>query len=493
MPIASFPSLGAAAPEIFLALAAMGLLMAGVFVRVERDAATLTSFGGICVLIAAAALAIVLGGPPRITFGGAFIFDNYAAFLKVLILVSGAAVILIARDYLHRHDIDRFEFPVLIVLASLGMSMMVSANDLIALYLGLELQSLALYVIASFQRDGMRSAEAGLKYFVLGALASGLLLYGASLVYGFAGTTSFVQLAQLFKASAPVPTGLIVGIVFILAGLAFKVSAVPFHMWTPDVYEGAPTPVTALFAVAPKLAAMGLLIRVMTGPFGELGAQWQQVVVFISVASMILGAVAAINQRNIKRLMAYSSIGNMGYALIGVAVAAEAGDPAVRADGVENTLIFLAIYVFMNLGTFAVILTMRRGGRMVEEIDSLAGLSKTNPLMALVLSAFMFSMAGIPPLAGFFGKLYIFQAAVKAELFGLAIIGVLASVVAAFYYIRIVKVMYFDAAEEAFDGPISLEMKSVLFVTFAFIALFIVFPLPLLAGASIATASLFGG
>ncbi len=491
MQMAVMPHLAIAAPEIFLAVAAMALLMIGVFVR-ERDAAWTTSYGSVIVLIVAAALVAIMGGRSEATFGGAFIVDGFGGFLKILIFLSSAAVILIAREYLVRNGIDRFEFPILIVIASLGMSMMVSANDFIALYLGLELQSLSLYVIAAFQRDGTRSPEAGLKYFVLGALASGLLLYGASLIYGFGGTTGFAPLAAVFK-SGTVPVGVVVGIVFVVAGLAFKVSAVPFHMWTPDVYEGAPTPVTALFAVAPKLAAMGLFIRVMTGPFGDIGSQWQQIIVFISVASMILGAVAAINQKNIKRLMAYSSIGNMGYALIGLAVAADITDAGVRDSAVRDTLIFLTIYIFMSLGTFAVILTMRRGGRMVEDIDGLAGLSKTNPVLALVMAAFMFSMAGIPPMAGFIGKLYIFQAAIAGKLFGLAILGVLASVVAAFYYIRIVKVMYFDPPEEAFDGPMGMEMKSVLFVTFVFTAFFIVFPGPLLAGAAKATASLFGG
>jgi NADH-quinone oxidoreductase subunit N len=491
MPIAVVPNFALAAPEIFLAIAAMTLLVLGAFMR-ERQAARVISYGGVLALLVTAGIVFTMNNSSQMTFGETFIFDGFAAFMKVMILVSAAAVVFMAKDYLIRHEIDRFEFPVLILLATLGMIMMVSANDFIALYLGLELQSLALYVIASFQRDGTRSAEAGLKYFVLGALASGMLLYGMSLVYGFAGTTGFVQLADLF-AHGDAPTGVIVGIVFILAGLAFKVSAVPFHMWTPDVYEGAPTPVTALFAVAPKIAAMGLLIRVMVGPFGDLGDQWQQIVIFVSIASMILGAVAAINQRNIKRLMAYSSIGNMGYALIGLAVAAEAADPVVRADGVRNMLIFLAIYVFMNVGTFAVILTMRRGGRMIEEIDGLAGLSKTNPLMALCLGVFMFSMAGIPPFAGFLGKLYIFQSAVQAGLFPLAIIGVLASVVAAFYYIRIVKVMYFDAPDEAFDSPIGMEMKGVLVVSFIFVTFFIVFPVPLIAGAARATASLLGG
>ena len=492
MPIAAVPNFAIAAPEMFLAGAAMALLVLGTFLS-DAKAARTVSYGCIAALIIAAVIVMALNNGSRTAFGGVFILDGFAAFMKVLILVSAAAVIVMARDYLARHDIDRFEFPILIVLATLGMIMMVSANDFIALYLGLELQSLALYVIASFQRDGTRSPEAGLKYFVLGALASGMLLYGMSLVYGFAGATGFAALAALFKASGGAPIGVIVGLVFIMAGLAFKVSAVPFHMWTPDVYEGAPTPVTALFAVAPKIAAMGLFIRVMVGPFGSLGGQWQQIVVFIAIASMVLGAVAAINQRNIKRLMAYSSIGNMGYALIGLAVAGETADAAVRADGIRNMLIFLAIYVFMNLGTFAVILSMRRGGRMVEEIDGLAGLSKTNPMMALALGVFMFSMAGIPPFAGFLGKLYIFQSAVQAELFGLAIIGVLASVVAAFYYIRIVKVMYFDAPDEAFDGPINMEMKTVLFVSFVFVTFFIVFPTPLLTSAAKATSSLLGG
>ena len=491
MPIAVVPNFALAAPEIFLAVAAMALLVIGAFLQ-ERDAARVTGYGSVLALLVGAGIVLAMNKNSQMTFGETFIFDGFAAFMKVLILVSAAAVVFMAKDYLTRHNIDRFEFPILILLACLGMIMMVSANDFIALYLGLELQSLALYVIASFQRDGTRSAEAGLKYFVLGALASGMLLYGMSLVYGFAGTTGFVALADLFT-NGQAPVGVIVGIVFILAGLAFKVSAVPFHMWTPDVYEGAPTPVTALFAVAPKIAAMGLLIRLMVGPFGDLGGKWQQIVIFISIASMILGAVAAINQRNIKRLMAYSSIGNMGYALIGLAVAAEAADPVVRADGVRNMLIFLAIYVFMNVGTFAVILTMRRGGRMIEEIDGLAGLSKTNPLLALTLGVFMFSMAGIPPFAGFLGKLYIFQSAVNAGLFPLAIIGVLASVVAAFYYIRIVKVMYFDAADEAFDSPIGMEMKGILVISFIFVTFFIVFPVPLIAGAARATASLLGG
>ncbi len=486
-----FPEMMPALPEIFLAVASMILLMLGVYSR-DKAGARSTTYGGILVLIVAVIFVGLVTDGRSVTFGGAFVTDTFAVYIKGLVLVSAAAAILMSRQYLEEHGIFRFEFPVLIVLATLGMMMMVSANDLIALYLGLELQSLALYVIASFQRDSTRSAEAGLKYFVLGALASGLLLYGMSLVYGFSGTTNFDTLAQLFRDSeGTAPVGVIIGIVFVLAGLAFKVSAVPFHMWTPDVYEGAPTPVTALFAVAPKIAAMGLFIRVMTVPFGELGSQWQQIVIFISIASMVLGAFAAINQKNIKRLMAYSSIGHMGYALIGLAVAGQAGDAEIRIAGVNGMLVYLAIYMVMNLGTFACILLMKKGGRMVEDIDDLAGLSKTNPAMAAVLTIFMFSMAGIPPLAGFLGKLYVFQSAIQAELFGLAIIGVLASVVGAFYYIRIVKVMYFDPPEDALDGQIRMEMKVLLAVTGLIILLFIFLPAPLLSAAEAASAALF--
>ncbi len=485
------PNLIPALPEIFLAVAAMALLMAGVFLN-PQTASRNVSYTSAGVLVVTIAIVGLVTDGTATTFGGAFITDTFAVFVKALILIATAVAVIMSREYLEQNGIFRFEFPVLMVLAALGMMMMVSANDMIALYLGLELQSLSLYVIASFQRESTRSAEAGLKYFVLGALSSGLLLYGISLVYGFSGTTGFDKLAGLF-IGGDAPVGVIVGLVFILAGFAFKVSAVPFHMWTPDVYEGAPTPVTAFFAVAPKIAALALMTRTMVGAFGDLGAEWSQVIIFVSIASMILGAFAAINQKNIKRLMAYSSIGHMGYALIGLAVAGAADDAVTRSDGLQGLLVYLAIYMFMNIGTFACILLMRRNNRMVEGIDDLAGLSKTNPAMAFVLAAFMFSMAGIPPLAGFFGKLYIFLAAVEAELFALAIIGVLSSVVAAFYYIRIVKVMYFDDPEEAFDKPISREMKAVLIVTGAVVLLFIVYPLPILSGASLATAALMPG
>ena len=350
----------------------------------------------------------------------------------------------------------------LIVLATLGMMMMISANDLIAVYLGLELQSLALYVVAAINRDSVRSTEAGLKYFVLGALSSGMLLYGASLVYGFTGQTTFAGIAEALKSGASV--GLVFGLVFLIAGFAFKVSAVPFHMWTPDVYEGAPTPVTAFFAAAPKVAAMALFIRAMVGPFASVTHDWQQVISFISILSMVLGAFAAIGQHNIKRLMAYSSIGHMGYALVGLASGTQAG--------VQGVIIYLLVYMAMTLGTFACILAMRRGETMVEDIDDLAGLSRTNPMMAFMLAMLLFSLAGIPPLAGFFAKFYVFLAAIESGLYVLSVIGVLASVVGAYYYLRIVKIMYFDEPAGGF-APMPTELKAVLGVSGVFILFFI--------------------
>ncbi len=434
------PNVVPALPELFLASAIMAMLMLGVFqprdtAEKEIKASRLISFLSIITLILAMLLVSTLSGGRLVTFQNMFVSDPFAIYSKILVLIGSALAIVISQGFIERHAMARFEYSILIVFATLGMMMMISANDLIALYVGLEMQSLSLYVIAAFQRDDTRSTEAGLKYFVLGALASGMLLYGASLIYGFTGTTNFDQLAQLFQGGGEteINLGIIFGIVFILAGLAFKVSAVPFHMWTPDVYEGAPTPVTAFFSVAPKIAALALFIRVMIGPFGGLVGEWQQIVVFVSMASMTLGAFAAINQRNIKRLMAYSSIGHVGYALIGLA----AGDET----GIRGTLIYLAIYLVMNIGTFACILCMRRGDRMVEGIDDLAGLGKTHPMLALAIVVFMFSMAGIPPLAGFFGKFYIFIAAIEAGLYALAIVGVLTSVVAAFYYLRIVQMV----------------------------------------------------
>ena len=488
------PNLVPALPEIFIAFIAMALLMLGVFQKVGgkddelRAAQLVTKLGIIALVLALVLVATTASGGVMLTFGGMFINDPFAVYFKVLILIASCLTLVMSRDYMEQQGIARFEYAILVLFATLGMLMMVSANNLMSLYVGLEMQSLSLYVIASFHRDDARSTEAGLKYFVLGAVASGMLLYGSSLVYGFSGTTDFDVLAAMFtgdNADAHAPVGLIVGIVFILAGLSFKVSAVPFHMWTPDVYEGAPTPVTAFFSVAPKIAALALFLRVMIGPFGGLIDQWQQIIIAVSIASMVLGAFAAINQKNIKRLMAYSSIGHVGYALIGLAVGTE--------SGVRGVLIYLGIYIFMNLGAFACILTMRRGGRMVENIDDLAGMSKSHPMVAAALTVFMFSMAGIPPLAGFFGKLYIFLPAIEAGFYGLAVVGVLSSVVGGFYYIRIIKVVYFDPLNDPLDKPISRDLAAVLVGTSIFVLLFFIFPGPLLDVASTAAASLFNG
>jgi NADH-quinone oxidoreductase subunit N len=486
MPTLALPVLSPALPEILLACGAMALLLLGVF-RGEGSA-RLVSWLAVAVLIAVLVVSGLLGGERRIGFYGMFVTDAFAVFMKALVLIGSAVSIILALHYNEEGRIARFEFPVLILLATTGMMVMVSANDLITLYLGLELQSLALYVVASFDRDSVRSTEAGLKYFVLGALASGLLLYGASLIYGFAGTTSFAALAQLFAGGvfgggAKPSAGLIIGLVLVAIGLAFKVSAVPFHMWTPDVYEGAPTPVTAFFSVAPKIAAIALFVRFLIEPFGGLMIEWRQVIVFLSVASMVLGAVAAIAQTNIKRLMAYSSIGHVGYALIGLAVASPAG--------IRGILVYMAIYLFMNLGTWAVILCMRQEGQMLEGIADLSGLGRTQPGLALALGIFMFALAGIPPTAGFFGKLYIFLAAIDAHLVGLAVIGVVTSVVGAFYYLRIVKVMYFDEPLGSFDRPIAAELKWVLVVAAGLTMFFILLPDPIVGGAEAAAASLF--
>jgi len=492
MPLAQVPDLIPILPELFLAIVIMALLMFGVFQKggrkeIDINAFRIISWLSVVSLVLVLLLVLALSSERLVGFGGLFVSDPFSGFCKVLVLIGSAATLIMAQQFLERHDMARFEYPVLVMFATLGMLMMVSANDLISLYLGLEMQSLSLYVVAAFRRDDTRSSEAGLKYFVLGALASGMILYGASLIYGFSGSTNFDSLAKTLNHSGAheVGRGVVFGIVFILAGLAFKVSAVPFHMWTPDVYEGAPTPVTAFFAVAPKIAALALFIRIMVGPFGDLAAQWQQIIVFVSVASMVLGAFAAINQRNIKRLMAYSSIGHVGYALIGLAVGNEAG--------VRGILIYLAIYLVMNLGTFACILAMRKGDRMVEDINDLAGLGKTHPMLAAAMTLFMFSMAGIPPLAGFFGKLYVFLAAIEAELYGLAVIGVITSVVGAFYYLRIIRIMCFDDVDEPLDKPVDKEIGIVMTLAGLIIVLFFIYPGPVVTRAATAAASLFAG
>jgi len=470
-----------ALPEVVLAAGVMVLLMLGVF-RGNQSTGLVSTLASLLLVVV---LVVSVTGQSGIAFEGLFVENGFTSFAKVLILVASAIAIVMATDYCRREDMQRFEYPILMLIATLGMMMMVSANDFISLYLGIELQSVSLYVLAAFRRDSLRSTEAGLKYFVLGALSSGMLLYGCSLIYGFSGHTDFAGVAQVLTGAETVPVGVAAGIVFVAAGLAFKISAAPFHMWTPDVYEGAPTPITAFFAVAPKIAAMMLFVRVLHGPFGGLIDVWQQVLVFVSLASMILGAFAAVAQTNIKRLMAYSSIGHVGYALVGVAAGSEVG--------VSGVLIYFTLYLFMNLGTFACILSMRRGGRMVESLEDLAGLSKTHPLMAAALAAFMFSMAGVPPLAGFWGKLYVFQAAVGAELYVLAVIGVLSSVVSCFYYLRIVKLMYFDEAVEPLDPKIGKEMAAVLLVSAVVVLVFIVIPGPITGPATAAAAALFGG
>jgi NADH-quinone oxidoreductase subunit N len=426
-------SLLVGAPEIVLAAGALALLMIGTF-RGDRALAGLTV--GAVILFGVTALTIIDDAPERqLAWGGLYVADAFSAYLKMLVLLGASVSALLALPHLSRLQSARFEYPVLIVLATLGMFMLVSANNFLALYVGLELLALASYVLAAFHRDDMQSSEAGLKYFVLGALASGLILFGITFIYGFTGSVGFEEAAASLRAGQS--AGAIAGMVFILAGLAFKVSAVPFHMWTPDVYEGAPTPVAAFFAAAPKVAAVGLLARVAVDAFGGMVAQWQQIVIFMSIASMLLGALGAIGQTNIKRLLAYSSINNVGFLLVGLAAATPAGMAAM--------LFYLAVYMVMTLGAFLALLALADAdGRPLETMEDLAGLAQTRPWLAAAMAAFMLSLAGIPPLFGFMPKLAIFNAAVGAGLFGLAIVGVLATVIAAFYYLRVVKLMFFD-------------------------------------------------
>lgn len=468
-----------AVPEIVLACCAMAILVFGVLRKTDSTfVCTMLSLGALVV----SAMLVMSSGEGG-GYRGLFVVDGFARFMKLLILAGAGLSAVLALDYNEREGIGRFEFPVLILLCTVGMMIMCSTSSLMTLYLGLELQSLSMYVLCAFARDELRSAEAGLKFFVLGALASGLILYGISLAYGFAGTMQFAELARALSSPQAASPGLVVGVVFIVAGLAFKLSAVPFHMWTPDVYEGAPTPVTAFMSTAPKVAAIALMLRVLEVPFGQLLQQWTGLIVLISIASMLLGSLAAIGQANIKRLMAYSSIGHIGYALVGLAVG--------TADGVRGVMVYMVTYVFMSAGVFACIVAMRRKGRALERISDLSGLARTDPGLALAMAVFMFSMAGIPPFSGFFGKLYVFLPAVQAGYWTLAVIGVLTSVVGAYYYLRIVKVMYFDAAEPAFDArPASLTF--VAGVGALVTALFFVFPAPIVAAAQSAARVLFG-
>jgi NADH-quinone oxidoreductase subunit N len=457
-------------PELILALGAIVLLMVGVFMPNGEAAGRIVAWLAIAVLVATGIAVFEQAGASTV-FNGAFVSDSFTRFLKIVILVGAALTLLMTFDNFERAKLMLFEYPVLVLLATLGMLMMVSANDLIALYLGLELQSLALYVIAAFKRDDVRSSEAGLKYFVLGALSSGMLLYGASILYGVTGSTSYVAIAAVAKLPEMATNiGLTFGLVFVLVGLAFKIAAVPFHMWTPDVYQGAPTPVTAFFAGAPKIAAMALLVRFAQAALPDVASQWQQIVIFLSIASMALGAFAAIGQTNIKRLMAYSSIGHVGFALLGLA--------ANSPEGTTGVLIYLAIYVAMTVGAFACILSMRRGDHYIENISDLSGLARTDLTFATILALLMFSFAGIPPLAGFWAKWYVFLPAIKAGLYPLSVIGVICSVIGAYYYLRIVKIMFFDEPAEAF-APRESRTSVVMALSAVFTAAFV---LPIIGG-----------
>ena len=468
-------------PELLLAIYAMGALLFAVYAG--KDALTGAVTWATAGLFVALAIWIgVAGDGTRLGFGGLFMDDAFARFAKVVILLSAAGVLVMAQDYMARRDLARFEYPILVTLSVIGMMVMVSAADLMTLYMGLELQSLALYVLAALRRDNLKSTEAGLKYFVLGALSSGMLLYGASLTYGYAGTTQFAGI--LSTLNDEVPLGLLFGLVFVLAGLAFKVSAAPFHMWTPDVYEGAPTPVTALLATAPKVAAMALIARVVHDAFGGIPGDWTQVLGAFAVMSMFLGAVAAIGQRDIKRLMAYSSIAHMGYALVGLA--------AGTAQGVQAMLIYMAIYVTMNLGTFAFILSMEKDGQPVSDINSLNMLSKREPLKALAMLVLLFSLAGVPPMLGFFAKFYVLRAAVDAGMVWLAVAGAVASVIGAFYYLRIVFFMYFGKDVDGVSTPMAPAQWLMLVAVAAAMVLGIVNLFGIEPAAALAAQSLVG-
>ncbi|RJE85271.1 NADH-quinone oxidoreductase subunit NuoN [Paracoccus onubensis] len=449
-------------PELLLAIYALVALLAGAYFG--KDAIAKPIMWATVAALLLAGLYIGLGNQPaqRTAFYGMFIDDSFARFAKVTILVSAAAVLAMSADYMMRRGLMRFEYPILITLAAIGMMMMVSAGDLLSLYLGLELQSLSLYVVAAMRRESAKSSEAGLKYFVLGALSSGLLLFGASLVYGFAGTTNFEAIAGTVTGDS-LSIGILFGLVFLLVGLAFKVSAVPFHMWTPDVYEGAPTPVAAFFATAPKVAAMALLARLLFGAFGNVTDDWGQIVAALAVMSMFLGSIAGIGQRNIKRLMAYSSIAHMGFALVGLA--------SGTADGVQAMLLYMAIYAVMNVGTFAFILSMERDGEPVTDLDSLNRFALSEPTKGMAVLFLMFSLAGVPPFLGFFAKLGVLSAAVDSGMAWLAVMGVVASVIGAFYYLRIVYYMYFGAEGDAIASRMGLMQYLALIVPAAVLLL----------------------
>ena len=461
-------------PEFFIFLSAVILLVVGLFVKNIKLIINL-SILALCI-----AIVLVFMQSIQTVFNNSLVIDEFSKVIKVLILMGSLSAIVMYHSSRKDLNIDLFEFPILILLATIGMMIMVSANDLIAIFIGLELQSLTLYVLAALNRNHLSSSEAGLKYFLLGALSSGLLLFGLSYIYGFTGNTN-LNLISTTVTSGNI--GLIIGIVFVCSGIAFKVSAVPFHMWTPDVYEGAPTPVTAFFALAPKVAALALAVRFLVVGFGDISFDWQQIIIFLSLASMIFAAFAAIAQKNIKRLMAYSSIGHVGYALIGLACG--------TAQGISSLIIYLTIYLTMNIGVFAFILSMNNKGDYFENISDLAGLYKTHPYYSLLITIFMFSLAGIPPLAGFFGKFYIFIAAIESNLMLLAIVGILASVISAFYYLRVIKVIYFDENKNSFEGFNSRSLNILINPSAFLILAFCVYPVPLIAISNYAASSFF--
>ena len=449
-------------PEVFLSLSIFSLLMIGVFVKNSFNLIYKLSIFLIFLLIL-----IVLNTDDETIkiFKESFVSDNFSLFAKLLILISSFFILIISKKYIVDTKNNKFEYPIIVLLSILGMFFMVSSNDLILFYLGLELQSLSLYILASIDRDNLKSSEAGIKFFVLSALSSGLLLYGCSLLYGFTGSTNFEVIAS---NTADSTIGIIFAMVFILVGLAFKVSAVPFHMWTPDVYEGSPTSVTSFFSVVPKVAGIVIFIRFMYLPFQEILDQWKYILVFISIASMILGAVAAIGQNNIKRLIAYSSIGHIGYAIAGMTPGTE--------NGFKSTLIYISIYAVMNIGVFACIFLMKRDGKYIEDIQELSGASKNHPLMSLSLLIILSSLAGIPPMAGFFAKFYVFMAVIESGMFTLAVIGLVTTVVSAFYYIRIIKIMYFDDPKKPFEQLKDFGIYGSLIVSCIFLVSFFLYP-----------------
>ena len=450
-------------PEVIIFLGACSLLILGLFVK------KINVINNVSILLIIIAISLIALQPVQSILQNSFIVDEFSKVFKIMILIGSFTCLVMFNSSKDDLNINIYEFPILILFASIGMLIMVSSNDLLSMFVGLELQSLSLYVLASLNRNSLLSSEAGIKYFILGALSSGLLLFGISYIYGFTGNTNFNLIAVNYNSES---LGLLIGVVFVCAGLAFKVSAVPFHMWTPDVYQGAPTPITGFFALAPKIAAMGLLVRFLFNSFGEIYSDWQQIIIFISIASMVLAAFAAIAQTNIKRLMAYSSIGHIGYALIGIA--------CVSNEGLRSLLIYLMIYLVMNIAVFSFILSMKRKDEYFENISDLSGLYKNHPFASIMISLTMFSLAGIPPLAGFFGKFYIFMSAIESNMFALSIIGVLASVVGAFYYLRIVKIIYFDEPQEKFDGLSIRSLSFLFYPSSILITLFCIYPSPVI-------------